>query len=205
MVLFLCKYGSVVITLLNQKGGTGKSTLAYLLACALKNAKIEVALRDLDSQGTVRKAVQRLGEIPMADEAPTQVVIQDTPGRLPLDSPTELASAAKLIQCSDRVLLISELSIHSVEASGPAALFVNTHLPKTAKAFVVWNKVRTTTKTGRQDRDALASMLGLKSAQNWIPLASCYEEVLIDGYQKAMKNKRQFKQAIESLALEILT
>ncbi|MEI8294977.1 MAG: ParA family protein [Alphaproteobacteria bacterium] len=194
----------MVITLLNQKGGVGKSTVSYLLACALKAAHVDVSILDLDPQGTLASAARRLGEIPLANDRSTPIVIQDTAGHLDLDNPVNRAATMTVIQESDRILLISEMSLPCVEAAATTAAFLKTYQRPESKALVVWNKVRVGTSTGQQDQSELAKAVGLPGAKNWLPLASCYEDTLAIGYGPALKGKPALRKIIEALALEVL-
>ena len=61
--------GAKIIAIGNLKGGTGKSTLAVNLACALGSAaKTKAVLVDADSQGTAMEWAAR-GRLPVAVEA----------------------------------------------------------------------------------------------------------------------------------------
>ena len=195
----------MVITLLNQKGGVGKSTVAYLLACALKAAQVDVAIRDGDpQQGTLTSAVRRLGEIQIVGDGGAGIIVQDTPGHLDLHDPKNRAEAEQFIRASDRVLLVSEMSLQCVEAAATTAALVKACLAPRAKAFVLWNKVRVSTATGLQDKNALAKAVGLPGMKNWLPLASCYEDALAVGYAKSLSDKAKQRRLIEALALEVL-
>ena len=49
------------ITLLNQKGGVGKTTLVLLLSGILKKAEYDVAIDDRDPQGSASFFAERFG------------------------------------------------------------------------------------------------------------------------------------------------
>jgi cellulose biosynthesis protein BcsQ len=183
----------------------GKSTVGYLLASALKYSKVDVSIDDHDPQATLTSASERLGEVPLLSQGETPIIICDTAGHLDLENPKNRKQTEDLIRKSDRVLIVSEMSVASVEATATTAAFVKSCLSSGSKALIVWNKVRSGTSTGNQDKDALASAVGLGSAKNWIPLASCYEDSLAVGFAAAMKGKANLRKIIEALALEVLT
>ena len=194
----------MVITLLNQKGGVGKSTVAYLVACALKAAQVDVAIRDGDPQGTLTSAVRRLGEVPLVSEHAAAIIIQDTPGHLDMQNRASREMTENAIRLSDRIVIVSEMSLQCIEASATTATFLKSCLTPTATAKVLWNKVRVTTGTGQQDKSALANAIGLPGMLNWLPLASCYEDAMSIGYAKALGDRAKQRRLIEALALEIL-
>ena len=75
---------------LNGKGGSGKTTAAMLVACALANGELPVALHDLDEQETATSWLRGLDN-PLLSLAgspdgrgaePPCAIVVDTPGRL---------------------------------------------------------------------------------------------------------------------------
>ena len=93
----------MTILLCNGKGGTGKTTLAVLLAHALAEAGKAVAVHDRDPQGTATKWLREIedGKVRLYDPAAKyDAVFIDTPPRL--DTLT-----AALGQCSVAVIVCS--------------------------------------------------------------------------------------------------
>jgi chromosome partitioning protein len=195
----------MVITFLNQKGGVGKSTIAYSLACTLKAAKLDVSVRDLDlSQRSLTNAVNRTKELPFAGDPASAIIVQDTPGHLDYENEASRKEVQAIIQSSTRIVIVSELSLPSIEASARSIAFVKSCIPATAKAFILWNKVRVNTESGKQDKDALAESIGLPALKNWLPLASCYEDTLALGYEQILADRSKERKLMEALAMEIL-
>lgn len=108
-----------VLSLLNEKGGAGKSTVAINLACALHRAGRRVVLIDADPQGTSRDWREASPE--GADLPP--VVVLDRPELL-LSSLKTLAAdiaiidtPAKAEKMSANVVRISDVAIIPVQPS----------------------------------------------------------------------------------------
>ena len=108
-----------VLSLLNEKGGAGKSTVAINLACALHRAGRRVVLIDADPQGTARDWREASPE--GADLPP--VVVLDRPELL-LSSLKTLAAdiaiidtPAKAEKMSANVVRISDVAIIPVQPS----------------------------------------------------------------------------------------
>ena len=108
-----------VLSLLNEKGGAGKSTVAINLACALHRAGRRVVLIDADPQGTSRDWREASPE--GADLPP--VVVLDRPELL-LSSLKTLAAEiaiidtpAKAEKMSANVVRISDVAIIPVQPS----------------------------------------------------------------------------------------
>lgn len=117
-----------IITLVTQKGGTGKTTLAASLAIAAQEAGEKVYMIDLDPQGSLMSWGQRR----QADEPP---VDQTTPAKLPaaIDGLRKLgftmviidtagidtAASSAAMTLSDLALLPSRPSLLDIEAARP--------------------------------------------------------------------------------------
>ena len=81
-----------VIALLNEKGGSGKSTVAINLACAMHRAGLRVVLIDADPQGTARD---------WREASPEDV---DLPPVVVLDRPEILLSSIKTLAADFAVI-----------------------------------------------------------------------------------------------------
>ena len=96
------------ILLCNGKGGTGKTTMAVLLAHALAQAGKRVALLDLDPQATATKWLDELNG--SGSESPTvgkydrtqeyDAVFVDTPPRLDALAPALASCSVAVLVCS---------------------------------------------------------------------------------------------------------
>ena len=196
----------MIITLINQKGGVGKTTSAYLIACALKEAGVSVVIEDLDPQKSLTNAVKRTGELQTLEENPSaDHIIQDLPGHLNLDDPSNMNLVKGAIAASDRIIIPSELSIMSVETSVLTAIVTKKYIKKGAKSYVLFSKVRASTTLGKQDQSTLASTIGMKALKNFLPLSSSYELAPHIGYVQALSSNSKCRRIVEQLALEILS
>lgn len=192
----------VKITFLNQKGGVGKSTSSALVGAALSAAGYEVAFEDTDSQGSLTMWTNKIGKLPLAHECPTaEVVICDTPGRIDLNQEELEGFFRGIIQSSDRLVIVSEKSLFSTQASIPMIEMCKKYMRPEAKAMILFNKVRSRTLVGRQDESEMAQDLGLPVLKNSLPLAAAYENLQIEGFTAVLGKNRE---KIFSLALEIL-
>jgi len=140
----------------NSKGGTGKTTLAALLALSLHRARRVVSVRDYDEQqGLIgwlehveKKGVplQRIGagHVVIGEGAPTHEI-----GDFPPESPGQLAAR---VADWERVLVPTRPSPIDVKS---AAAFIKA-LPDPNRALVLWNCLDT---SNLSHPDALAAML----------------------------------------------
>ena len=118
-----------ILAIVSQKGGTGKSTLAFSLAVAAEEQGIRTSIIDMDPQGTTKKwygrrkadggpevnalnATQLEPAMPLLRKQGIQLVIIDTPGA---DTPGVTAA----IQVADLCLIPARPSVADIEASAP--------------------------------------------------------------------------------------
>ncbi|MDA8095279.1 MAG: AAA family ATPase [Betaproteobacteria bacterium] len=109
-----------IIALLNEKGGSGKSTCAINLACALHRSGRQVILIDADPQGTARDWREAS---PAATDLPP-VIVLDRPELLLTSIKTLVAeiividTPAKAEKMSANVVRIADVAIIPVQPSG---------------------------------------------------------------------------------------
>lgn len=189
------------ITLLNQKGGVGKTTVSLLLAAVLREAGRSVAIDDRDPQKSATFFAEQFG-LPLLNDSPkSDFIFTDTPGHLRIEGKTE-TELAKLIKESDTLILVTEKSPASMHGSAPMARFIKKHKTRKSKAYVLFNQVRRSTVVGRSDGKELGAALGLPALENELPLSSAFENALIGGYRAVTgKHRRE----LLTLALEIVT
>jgi chromosome partitioning protein len=190
------------ITFLNQKGGVGKSTSSVLVGAALSSAGYNVAFEDQDSQGSLSMWAAKIGKMPMVHECATpEVIICDTPGRIDLNAEEHQGFFRSIILSSDRLVIVSEKSLFSTQASIPMIEMVKRWMPPESKAMILFNKVRTRTLVGRQDEGEMGQDLGLPVLKNSLPLAAAYENIQVQGFPVV---SGKYRERIFSLALEIV-
>ena len=118
-----------VLAIVSQKGGTGKSTLAFSLAVAAEEQGLKTSIIDIDPQGTTKKwysrreaetgpevnalSVNQLeAAMPLLRKQGVQLVIIDTPG-------ADVPGVPAAIQLADLCLIPARPSVADIEASAP--------------------------------------------------------------------------------------
>lgn len=188
------------ITFLNQKGGVGKTTLVLMLSGILRRAGYDVAIDDCDPQGSARFFAHAV-EVPLYDPAkPAAYIITDTPGHLRMDGKIG-DELRQLIVESDKLILVTEKSPASIHGSAPMAKLIKAEKRADAKAYVLFNRVRSGTTMGQQEGKDIAADLGLPPLSIELPLSSAFENAFVSGLA-AVTGKR--KDELLSLALEVM-
>jgi len=175
-----------VISLLAQKGGTGKSTLAAHLAVEAERHMGPVVLVDLDPQASLRRWYQKraaakpmlvdhvghsLGEVVEAcRELGAGLVIIDT-------APHALDTAASAAKVADLVVIPTRAGILDIEAIGATVDVVR---GVGADAVLVLNAVRPRGKLTSEARDALR-IYSLPVCPTAIVNRAALADSLIDG------------------------
>ena len=187
------------ITLCNQKGGAGKTTLTMLLAMALARAGKKVGVIDLDSQETASHWLDLLDEenlVKVTDPKSSQdcdIVFFDTPPSLG----DELAQALKQ---SDIAVIVSSPSPADVWSSQQTVEFVNKQAPEVKKG-ILFNKVEKGRKTS-ENLDKVAELLGVYQFKNTLPYYTAFQHAILDGWD-ALKSRDE--KVVVNTALEIVT
>lgn len=184
------------ITFVNQKGGVGKSTVALLLAAVLNRVGYDVVIHDQDAQGTARYFAARFGVRLFEAHPNAACVVTDTGGHM-----GDLAAMAGTVVEADKIILVAEKGPAAVHASLPMARFIAAHISPSARAYVLFNKVRSSTTVGRQSGAGIAADLGLAALQNEIALASAYEAAFVTGFGAVTGDHRT---RLLAVALEIM-
>jgi len=192
----------MIITLCGQKGGTGKTTLSYLLAETLSRAGKRVAVRDDDPQ---KSLLQVVGEI--RAEGKTQVEIWDRSRAgefdfVVVDTQPRLDSRVlqESIREADRLILPLKPSMVDIRATLPAVEMVKECLGANARAFVVWNMVKTGTRISRE-LDGLEAMIGLPVLKAQIPERIGFTYATLQGYEAISGDDREL---LQRMVLEFL-
>lgn len=190
----------MVITLCNQKGGAGKTTLTLLLALALESIGRRVGVIDRDPQQTASQAINHLRQtgattVEIASEpSGYDLVFIDTAPRLD-------ETLAGAVADSDRVILVSSPSPADLWSSQRSRDFLMKHLKPKARTAVLFNSVVKGARISRDLQD-LAKMIGLSALNNCVVRRQCYQYAILQGWGILKPSERD---EIKSAALEIGT
>ena len=192
----------MIITLCGQKGGTGKTTLSFLLAETLSRAGKRVAVRDDDPQKSLSQVVEETRA-----EGKTQVELWDRNRAgefdfVVVDTQPRLDSRVlqEAIREADRLILPLKPSMVDIRATLPAVEMVKECLSAGARAFVVWNMVKTGTRISRE-LDGLEAMIGLPVLKTQIPERIGFTYATLQGYEAISGDDREL---LQRLVLEFL-
>ena len=187
----------MIITLCGQKGGTGKTTLSFLLAETLSRAGKRVAVRDDDPQTSLTEVIEETRadgktKVELWDKSRAgdfDFVIVDTQPRL--DSRVLQES----IREADRLILPLKPSMVDIRATLPAVEMVKANLGKDARAFVLWNMVKQGTRISRE-LESLEAMIGLPVLKGQVPERIGFTYATLQGYEAISGEDRELLQRI---------
>jgi chromosome partitioning protein len=181
----------VILTLIGQKGGAGKSTIAILVAAELA-ARRRVLLVDADPQGTARtwgavraergvdggpSVVAMAGPLHRPDGVPR---LADGFDDVVIDCPPRLADVQRsALAVADVALLPCGASSADTWALAESLrpVFDVVELRPTLRVGIVLNRMRAGTAAGRGARDALADA-GVPVLQAALGLRQAYSEAI---------------------------
>jgi chromosome partitioning protein len=188
----------MILTLANQKGGVGKTTLAVNLACLLAvTTRRRVTVQDLDCQRSASTWVE-VGKLPVgilrAEEVNAEgadFLVVDTPGNLHA-LPTQ-----KAVQAADLVLVPCGSSPQDIEPT-KRTISVVRELTK-APCLLVLNRVREGTITARAAGDWSKS-LGVDVANTRIRSRQVFEQAVCRGWV----NRGPSCEELQQVLIEVL-
>lgn len=185
----------MIICLCNGKGGSGKTTLAVLLAHALGEAGKSVAVHDLDPQKTASNWLRECGSKVAMYQSGSKydAVFIDTPPRLE-------ALPAALASCSVAVIVCSP-SPADLWTTRDTAGVIRPNLPKGARLRLLFNGISANTILSR-DLPALADRIGVRALEATISRRQCYQHAALLGWKAldAAAREEVFRAALEIIS-----
>lgn len=133
------------IAFVNGKGGTGKTTLAMLIAAILKDRNQDVGLDDRDPQGNATAIADSYG-IPVKREGDF-VIIDTSPD---IERPETLAA----IREADLLVLVTRPEFFDIVSTLATSKVIQRERDPAAKTVVVFNQVRPNTVVAREMLEA---------------------------------------------------
>ncbi|RYD38974.1 MAG: ParA family protein [Verrucomicrobiaceae bacterium] len=185
------------IAVCNQKGGSGKTTAAMLLAYALGTAGRSVGLIDRDPQQTACRWLETApGEgVEMARPGISyDFVIIDTPGY------ARDPGFVQAIREADKVLLVCSTSPVDVWSTQAAANFMQSKRPD-LRPLILFSRFVGHTGFGKSSA-AFAKALGLRALKHAIPERQCIQRASLHGYSALPLLERS---NLANLAIEVIT
>ncbi len=179
---------NMIVAVINQKGGVGKTTLAVHLACWFQDQGKSVAFVDADAQESGRRWLQRIDpSIPVfcprtGQDVHEQVVAADAKAEITIcDGPPRLNDVTRvLMYIADRVIMPVCPSTVDLEATMQAKEEIDrVNLARTtdglspAQVWLVVNRYRAATELSRTVV-AVAGSLGISLARQTVGLRDVY-------------------------------
>lgn len=183
---------SVRISVANQKGGSGKSLVALMLAVGLNKKNEDVQLVDLDPQGSLIDLAEM---IDFTSIKGGDFTVMDTPPTV-FNRATEQA-----IRDSDLVVVPTSPSVADVRVTMSTLPLIQGF---NKNVVVVLNKVITVNKAGKsldEVKDYIRDKAGVAVATNHIKHRSVYQhDFLTDGFKGL---NRDAKDELQKLVVEL--
>jgi chromosome partitioning protein len=184
------------ITICNGKGGSGKTTLTVLLACALTEAGHQVAVLDTDPQKTATRWIEAVGGPQLAEEGRSySALLIDTPPRL------ESQAVADAIQRADVVILVTSPSPADLFTSQDTVALIEREGAR-SRARILFNQVQPRTILGRE-LEEMAERIGLPALKSKLSRRQVYQHAVLLGWKSLHGDAREelLKAALEITAL----
>lgn len=205
-----------IISVVNLKGGCGRSTLSTNLAGEL--AKLNsTALIDTDlPQGTaaswfaIRQEAGRTGELTLTTATGHRELIAEVEARteryIVLDSPPRLAELARaMIMLSDLVLIPVATSAAEVWATSDLmTLLAEARKIRPIEARLVWTRHRAGTRLARELAGQINEVLDLPFMKSTLSLRVAYQEALGLGMTATETGDKNAREEVNGLVNEVI-
>ncbi|WP_454058927.1 ParA family protein [Elizabethkingia ursingii] len=190
---------SKFILITHQKGGVGKSTITYNLACALNEKKAQVAICDLDLQGTLSE-LKKISKVPiyLGEKELKQLQTSEYDFIL-IDTPPYLNnSISQILQFTDLVIVPTKVGIADFMAISKTIEIVENAGMKN-KLMVVMNMVKPKTTLTTEMWESLNKIDVLVARSTLSDLVSFTRSFATNGL-----DDEKAKHQIDTLLIEIL-
>ena len=189
----------MIITLCNQKGGSGKTTLSFLLASAFSEIGKSVGMVDLDPQQTATRAITNLQQQDATKLQLTEkpkgydVIFIDTPPRLD-------ATLGGALAQSDKIILVSSPSPADLWSTQESREFVESHARPSADKKLLFNSVVKTARLTR-DLETIGKAIGFEPMEKYLTRRQAYQYAILQGWSVLKPSERS---EVQEVAMEML-
>lgn len=192
----------MIITFCGQKGGTGKTTLSFLVAETLARAGKRVAVRDDDPQASVSQLVNEMREAGRTTLESWEASRAGEYDFVVVDTLPQLSSRVLLeaVREADRVIMPLKPSMVDIRATLPAIEMVKENTRKDARAYVLWNMVKPGTRISRE-LETLEGLINLPVLKTQIPERVSFTYATLQGFDAVAVEDRDL---VQRLVLECL-
>lgn len=188
-----------IILITHQKGGVGKSTITYNLACNIReNAK--VCIIDMDLQGSLIN-ISELSEVPIFTADKLNETIKSDYDFIFIDTPPYLnEKIIDLCNISDVIIIPTKAGVLDLLAI-KSTIDIVKQAKSEKKALIVFNMIKPNTTLTQEIKSQLQEY-NIKVSKNMLSdLVSFSRSVLVNGVEENNNAQKQ----IDSLTEEILT
>ena len=189
---------SKIILITHQKGGVGKSTIAYNLASNIReNAK--VCIIDMDSQGSLIN-ISELSEVPIFTADMLNEKIKSDYDFIFIDTPPYLnEKIVDLCNISDVIIIPTKAGVLDLLAT-KSTIDIIKQAKSEKKALIVFNMIKPNTTLTKEIKSQLQEY-NIKVSKNMLSdLVSFSRSVLVNGVEENHNAQKQ----IDNLTKEIL-
>lgn len=181
---------TITVAVLNQKGGSGKTTLSLNIAGALVQRNQSVLLVDADPQGSLSRWAELGGEIPVVSLNQPRVLKNTLPSLVQgkdwiiIDGPPRVENTMMAaITLADVVLIPIQPSLFDIHASQEVFDLLSAKhemTPNIPRVALIATRVQTNTKVGQEIQEVLGKF-DYKVTNSFTGNRVIYTECLIEG------------------------
>lgn len=187
-----------IILITHQKGGVGKSTITYNLACNIReNAK--VCIIDMDFQGSLIN-ISELSEVPIFNADKLNETIKSDYDFIFIDTPPYLnEKIVDLCNISDVIIIPTKAGVLDLLAI-KSTIDIIKQAKSEKKALIVFNMIKPNTTLTKEIKAQLQEYNIMVSKNMLSDLVSFSRSVLVNGVEENHNAQKQ----IDNLTKEIL-